>query len=95
MTILANIGVPMITVQWPLMIAALVPVIIVESLLIRRWIPLSYREAFEGCSAANALSTFVGVPLAWLAMFLVQLAVSLPVVCGAEKWNWNPDSPIF
>jgi hypothetical protein len=45
---LADIGIPMIFVQWPLMIGALIPVIIVESLVIRRWIPLSYRDAFSG-----------------------------------------------
>lgn len=45
------------------MVCALVPVIILEALLIRRWVKLSYREAFKGMIHANLASTFVGVLL--------------------------------
>ena len=92
---LADIGIPMIFVQWPLMLCALIPVIIVEGLLIRRWIPLSYRDAFSGTTVANLLSTLIGVPLAWLAMLAVECAVIFPVVFASEKWHWKLDSPLF
>ena len=39
--VLADVGIPMIIIEWPLMLMALVPVIILEALLIRRWVPLS------------------------------------------------------
>jgi len=93
--ILANVGVPMIFIHWPLMIGALIPVIVIEALLIRRWLPLSYGDAFKGCSAANAFSTFVGVPLAWLAMFALELVVMMPVAFAADNWHWKLDSPLF
>jgi hypothetical protein len=92
---LADVGIPMIFVQWPLMIGALIPVIIVEALLIRRWVQLSYRDAFIGTTKANLLSTLAGFPLAWLAMFVVEMAVLYPVSIAAEKWHWNFDSPFF
>ncbi len=86
----------MIFVQWPLMIGALIPVIIVEALLIRRWVRLSYRDAFIGVTKANLLSTMAGVPLAWLVMFVLELAIMIPVGIAAEKWHWNFfDSPVF
>lgn len=93
---LADVGIPMIFVQWPLMLGALVPVIIVEALLIRRWVQLSYRDAFIGVTKANLLSTLAGVPLAWLVMFVLELAIMIPLGMAADKWHWNIfDSPVF
>ena len=92
---LADIGIPMIFIQWPLMICALIPVIIVEALLIRRWVPLSYRDAFIGTTKANLLSTMAGFPLAWLAMFAVEIVILFPVATAADKLHWNLNSPLF
>jgi hypothetical protein len=94
--VLADVGIPMIFVQWPLMLGALIPVIIVEALLIRRWVQISYREAFIGVTKANILSTLVGFPLAWLAMFVVEMGVLMPLGAAAYKWHWHfLDSPFF
>jgi hypothetical protein len=90
---LANIGIPMIFVQWPLMACALIPVIVVEALLIRRWVSLSYREAFAGIAKANFLSTAVGIPLAWGIMLAIEFAVLWPVAMAADRWDWKLDSP--
>ncbi|MBP7864491.1 MAG: hypothetical protein KA419_00970 [Acidobacteria bacterium] len=76
--ILANAGLPMIIVQLPLMVCALIPVIVLEALLIRRWVKLSYRDAFIGIARANLASTFVGVLLAWVfALFFGWVGQSL------------------
>lgn len=93
--ILANVGLPMIFIHWPLMLCALIPVIVLEALLIRRWLPLSLRDAFLGISKANAFSTIVGVPLAWLAMLVLEFAVMLPFGLAAEKWKWEPEGPVW
>lgn len=95
MPMLANVGVPMIFIHWPLMFSALVPVIILEALLIRRWVPLSTREAFIGVGKANVFSTLVGVPLAWLMMLLLEFAVLLPVAFAADKWKIEINSPVL
>jgi len=91
---LADVGLPMIIIAWPLMLLALVPIIVVEALLVRRWVPLSEQEAFKGVTAANALSTAVGVPLAWLVTFVAQLAIGLPIALVADKFSWNPNGPL-
>ena len=85
----------MIVLQWPGMVCALIPVILVEALLIRRWLPLSYKEAFSGTSVANLVSTIVGVPLAWLFMFLMELGILFPVSVAADHWHWKMDSPVL
>src|SRR5438094_902125 len=71
--LLADIGVPMIFVQWPLMICALLPVIVIEALVVRKRLALSYRRAFAGAAQANVVSTLAGVPLAWGLMFFSKL----------------------
>ncbi len=85
----------MIFVHWPLMLCALLPVILLEALLMRRWLALSFRDVFVGVGKANVLSTLVGVPLAWLAMFALQLAVMLPFGLAAETSKWQPEGPVW
>jgi len=92
---LANVGVPMIFVQMPGMVCALIPIIILEALLIRRWLSLPYGDAFKGVTLANLASTIVGVPLAWLVMVLIEFAVVLPVAIAADHWHWKLDSPVL
>ena len=75
MTTLANIGIPMIVVQWPLMFATLVPVVVLETLVIHRRLRVSWRSALLGVGKANVLSTLIGVPLAWLLMFGLELGI--------------------
>lgn len=91
-TMLADVGIPMMFIQWPLMIGALIPVIIVEALLIRRWVQLSYRDAFIGVTKANLFSTLVGLPLAFLVIFVLQMVVLISVASAAEQRHWNLDS---
>jgi len=85
----------MIFVQMPGMLFALVPIIIVEALLIRRWLSLPYGDAFKGVIVANLASTIVGVPLARLAMLVVEFVVMLPVALAADHWHWKLGSPVL
>lgn len=94
MPLLANIGIPMIFIHWPLMLCALVPVIFLEAALIRRWVTLPFRDAFIGIGKANVGSTLVGVPLAWLAMLALEFAM-VPFAVAAEKWKWDLDGPVW
>lgn len=88
----ADVGIPMMFIQWPLMLFALFPVIIVEALLIRRWVQLSYRDAFIGVTKANLFSTLVGLPLAFLVIFAIQMIVLISFASVADQHHWNLDS---
>ena len=93
--VLADIGVPMFFVQWPLMICALLPVIAIEALVVRKRLSLSYGRAFGGATKANVVSTLAGVPLAWGLMLILEFATIFPLTLAAEKWHWRLDSPPF
>jgi len=79
----ANAGLPMLGVAWPLSWAALLPVIAVEAWIGRRMLAgLSWGRAFAAAGAANAASTFVGIPVTWGLLFGLQILV--PNGGGAE-----------
>jgi hypothetical protein len=93
--LLANIGLPMILLHWPLMLAALLPIILVEAQVIRHRLPMPYRQAVIGVGRANVFSTIAGVPLAWAVMFLLQMGVMIPLTSVADKWHWAQDGPVW
>ena len=72
--ILANVGVPMIFPQLYLMGLALIPIVLIESLFVRRLPGLTWGEAVKGVAVANLWSTFVGVPIAWVLMLGLEAA---------------------
>jgi hypothetical protein len=93
--LLADMGIPMIFGQWILMACALVPVIVLETLVVSRAVPLRPGRAVGGVVAANIASTLVGVPLAWVAALAIEFAVALPVDIAAMRWHWPSDSPFL
>jgi hypothetical protein len=74
--VLANVGVPMIALEWPFMFATLIPVIVVEALVLRKHLGLGTGTSFKLSSYANIVSTVIGVPLSWLAMLIVSLVTT-------------------
>lgn len=86
---LANIGLPMLPAQGVLMIAALIPVILIEAAIVAKRQSITYANSFGGIAAANLVSTLAGVPLAWGLMLLIQCA---GVLVG-EPLLVNRDSP--
>jgi hypothetical protein len=93
--LLADVGAPMILLEWPLMLCALVPIIFIEAEAIRRRLKLPYRQAINAAAKANVFSTAVGVPVAWGVMLVVELAMIYPMTAAAEKWHWSVNSPVF
>jgi hypothetical protein len=79
---IADIGVPMLYLQLPLLTIVLLPVIALETLVLQRRLRLPVGRALVGATLANLASTFVGFPLAWSALFLLQL-----VTGGLRSWG--------
>lgn len=69
---LADIGLPMIVLTFPPMLMALVPIIVLESFLLAKFLSLTFKTAMPPSAVANALSTAVGFPLAWFLMLALQ-----------------------
>ena len=70
--LLADAGVPMIFLTFPLMIILLVPIILTESFLYKRWLGLSSHDAMRSSIISNLVSTIIGVPVAWAIMLGVE-----------------------
>lgn len=83
--LLADIGVPMIFPQVILMGFALLPVVLIETIVVRKRIMMPFSTALKHVGMANLCTTIIGVPLAWGVMLILDL------VCthGGEAWGIN------
>lgn len=68
----ANAGVPMVFLTLPGMVLALVPVVLVEMRVIIKGLGLAPRVAFKVAAWSNVLTTFVGVPLTWAILLVLE-----------------------
>ena len=73
----ADVGLPIIIVEWPFVILALGPVILVEAAVYRKRLGIPYGKALYPAGIANLVSTFIGYPLAWILRLIGQLVVVL------------------
>jgi hypothetical protein len=86
--LLADVGVPMIFVELPVMAIALIPIVLVEACIYVRTVGVSWPLAWRGSMWANLLSTFVGIPIAWFVQLLAQGFLG-----GGSAWGM--DSPLL
>ena len=89
---LADVGLPMIILTWPAMVALLIPVIVIEGLLCRKWLGLKTWQAIKTNAVSNLVSTIIGIPLAWAVMFAIEVGVLGLVSESNALQNWH--SPI-
>lgn len=74
--LLANAGVPMLFWQLPVAVAALVPVIVIESLLAWPILRTRFVDVVVKVAGANTISTLVGIPLTWIGLVIVNIATT-------------------
>jgi hypothetical protein len=74
-TILADAGLPMLFIDLPAMLCALVPVIIAEFLVARNVLGVRPGKAFEGVAIANLVSTLFGFPLLWILLVVLDFCL--------------------
>ncbi len=71
--ILLNAGLPMIFPALPVMVVALLPVILLEAFLLRNSLEITFWNSLKSSGIANIVSTFIGIPLTWLLLVVLQL----------------------
>lgn len=71
--LLADAGIPMIFLAFPVMLMLLVPIIVVEGFLCKKWLALTTWDAMKSNAVSNLASTIIGVPVAWAIMLSVEL----------------------
>ena len=71
--LLFDMGLPMIFPSMFLMAVALVPVIFLEGYIIAARLQLDLKKIVNRVALANLASTFVGIPITWFLLTLLQL----------------------
>ena len=66
-------GVPMIVVTMPQMVIAFIPIVLIEAFLSKSYIKLPLNELFRVMFKANIFSTFIGIPVTWLVLVIIQI----------------------
>ncbi len=87
--LLADAGIPMIFLAFPAMVLLLVPVVIIEGLLCKKWLGLTTWTAMKSNAVSNAVSTIVGVPFAWAIMLALEFGTMGLVDRSPAIQNWN------
>ena len=82
----ANTGVPMIGIMWPSGWLLFPIIVLVEALVARRMLHLDYRTALVVSARANAWSTFIGIPIAWVSWLLLGYLVQ-GMAGGVPRWT--------
>jgi hypothetical protein len=78
----ADVGLPMLVLVWPAAWILLAPIVLVEAWVARRIARIGWREALIVSGEANAISTLVGIPLAWLLMLALEYGLAAAVTLG-------------
>jgi hypothetical protein len=82
--LVANVGVPMLLLLWPALGLAWLPLTLLQAELGHRGLQLPRAVALKIVGVAKLTATLIGVPLVWVVMLALQLAVgALLSVTGA------------
>jgi hypothetical protein len=85
----ADAGVPMIFLTFPAMLMLLIPIIVIEGLLCKKWLGLTMWEAMKSNAVSNLVSTVVGVPVAWAIMLGVEFGAMGLATRNNTLHNWH------
>lgn len=88
----ADMGLPIIVLTWPAMVILLVPVILIEGFLCKRWLGLKTWQAIKTNAVSNLVSTIIGIPVAWAVMLAIEFGTMGLVGESNALQNWH--SPI-
>ena len=72
---LANVGVPMLVLYWPVMVLALIPIVVVEASVYRLICGKPIKRWIVDVAIANGVSTIAGIPLTWLLLVISQMTI--------------------
>ena len=90
--LLADAAVPMLFLTLPAMLGLLIPIIVLEGFLCKKWLGITTWEAMKSNTLSNLASTVIGIPMAWAFMLAVEFATIGIVQWKFPNQNWN--SPI-
>lgn len=78
----------MIALTLPLMLKLLVPIVVIESFLCKKWLGLTTWQAIKSNTVSNLASTIIGIPVAWVAMLGVEFG-AWGLLDNTQIQNWH------
>lgn len=81
---IADAGVPMVFVTLPSMLIALVPIIVLEAIVIRRMLGISLKDAAKVSAVINMVSTVIGIPITWFILVSIEIVTAGGKAYGLE-----------
>jgi len=82
----ANVGLPMIALAMPAFVVALIPIILIEAYVVARE-GFPFKGALQRNAISNAVTTFIGIPLTWGVLLLLQIA-TVGTDCSEATGTW-------
>jgi hypothetical protein len=70
-----DFGAPMIFLVLPVMTVAFIPIVLIEAKILSEYLSLSFRRSILPAFVSNAVSTFLGLPVAWIILFLMEMVL--------------------
>ena len=86
--VLANAGLPMLGIVWPMAWLLLIPVIFIEAVVCAKQLNISTYRALRATTLGNIASTAIGIPLTWVALVAIQMVIALSL----HKVDVSPSS---
>jgi hypothetical protein len=80
----------MLAVVWPMSVPAFIPVVAIESWVVRRALNISWHVAITQMVKGNIFSTLVGIPLAWGASVAVEILLAFLVTHATDSKSYPP-----
>jgi len=85
----------MLAVAWPLFWLCFIPVVLIEAEVAHRQLGLTRPQAIKISAIANGVSTLVGVPVVWLALVLIEMAIGLSFPGSHSTGTWYALFPLM
>ena len=71
--VVSDAGVPVIFITLPIMSIALIPIILIESFVLRHYIKFNFKKIVFPVGIANAATVIIGYPLSWGLLLVIEL----------------------
>src|SRR3569832_34455 len=82
--LLFDMGLPMMLLAF-----ALVPIILLETLVIERSLQVPFMRILPWATLANFVSTLIGIPVTWVSMAVVSMIGSLLLGVATHLVGWS------
>jgi hypothetical protein len=87
--LLFDMGLPMILPSLALMVVGLVPIVLIEAYVVGWTLPVPTKRVFLAVTIANLVSTFIGIPVTWSILTVLEFATVQTLTAVLDRNLWT------